>query len=328
MRTPDTTCAGVSGLLSNADLTADEVAVLVERAGAWFRDGPPATKPLDGTFVGIWFELTSTRTRTAFSVGAGRLGATPVPLSGAELQTSTGETPEDTARVLGGMVDGIVVRSTHSTARLAALEAAAGVPFINAMAEDEHPTQGLCDLATLAVHFPRLSGLRVLYVGEGNNTASALARAAAKVPGLAVTFAVPEGYGLPEQLVRSAHEEASREGGLVEQCHDVGRLGRDVDVVYTTRWQTTGTSKSDPAWRERFEPFRVDDAFLRRFPGALFMHDLPAHRGDEVTGDVLDGPRSIAWSQARMKLYSAMAVLAHVFARPLGDAADRIDRTR
>jgi ornithine carbamoyltransferase/carbamoyltransferase len=304
----------VPGLTSLRHCTADEVAQLTARAVQLFRNGPDAA-PLLGLSIGIWFQMTSTRTRTAFTVAAHRLGGAPIAFGADEMQTATGETDEDTARVLGSMLDGLVVRSRGSSHDLERLQGHAGVPVVNAMASDEHPTQGLCDLATLVLHLGPLTGRRVLYVGEGNNSASALVRGAALVPGLHLRLVVPEGYGLDPDLVRTADSAALADGGSVTQDHDIDDLCGDVDAVYTTRWQTTGTQKSDPEWKHRFEPYRVDARLMARMPGAIFMHDLPAHRGDEVTGDVLDGPRSVAWDQARMKLYSAMAVLEVTFAR-------------
>lgn len=302
-----------NGLLSLADLDDAATAWIVARAVELFRGGAPERRLLDGRCLGIWFTLTSTRTRTAFTVAVSRLGGQPVAFNRTELQTSTGEEQADTARVFGTMLDGLVIRSEHSVAELAALADTAAIPVVNAMSQDEHPTQGLCDLATLQLHLGDLRGRHVLYLGEGNNTASALALGVSRCPGLKLTLATPEGYGLAPELVAEADERAAKEGGAVVQRHSPIGSEEDVDIVYTTRWQTTGTSKPDPAWRTRFEPFRVDDAVLNRFGGARFMHDLPAHRGEEVTADVLDGSRAIVWDQARMKLYSAIAALEWVY---------------
>ncbi len=301
------------GLVSLRDLTADQVSALTEAGVSNFLE-PTAAPVLQGRCIGVWFQMTSTRTRTAFTVATIRLGGVPIAFGPDDLQTATGETWEDTARVLGSMLDGVVVRSRGSSADLAVLQAAAGVPVVSAMATDEHPTQGLCDLATLRLHLGPLAGRQVLYVGEGNNSASALAHGAARTPGLRVRFVVPEGYGLPDDVVADADARARLHGGEVVQDHDIDSIDRDTDAIYTTRWQTTGTAKPDPDWRAQFEPYRVDAALMERAPAAVFMHDLPAHRGDEVTGEVLDGPRSVAWDQARMKLCSAVAVLQHLVA--------------
>ena len=298
-----------TGCLSLLDLSADEQAALVTRSVELFR-GAPLGRPLAGRCVGLMFTKTSTRTRTAFTVGTVRLGGAPVPYGPAELQTVTGESLADTGRVFGTMLDILVVRTAGPHAEQVELARAARIPVVNAMSAAEHPTQGLCDLATLAVH-DLLRDVRLLYVGEGNNTAVALAYGLAAVPGATVTFATPPGYGLPDGVLARADERAGRTGSGAElrEVKDLSELPKRVDVVYTTRWQTTGTSKADPHWRRAFLPFQVDAALMARWPQARFMHDLPAHRGEEVTADVLDGPRSLAWAQARMKLFGATAVL-------------------
>ncbi|MEU0196338.1 pyridoxal-phosphate dependent enzyme [Streptomyces afghaniensis] len=154
-----------------------------------------------------------------------------------------------------------------------------------------------------------LEGVRVLYVGEGNNTATALAQGLSHVPGCRVTFATPPGYELPADILEEAAKRGAEHGTELVQSHSMDELPDQVDFVYTTRWQTTGTSKGDAHWRQTFRPFHVDEALMNRWPDAWFLHDLPAHRGDEVAAGVLDGERSVAWIQARMKLTSAMAAL-------------------
>jgi ornithine carbamoyltransferase len=258
--------------------------------------------------VGIYFRKTSTRTRTAFSAGALRLGASIISYGPNDLQENTGETPGDTAQVLSGMLDAFVARTTGPAAELRAYADQPRMAVVNAMSEREHPTQALTDLTTIAAHFGRVDGIRVRYVGEGNNTAVALALALARFPGTTLHLNTPAGYGLPADVLEEASAAAKGSGATLVEHHDMTPC-EGADVVYTTRWQTTGTSKPDPDWRERFLPFQVDDAVLAAAPGAVFMHDLPAHRGDEVTATVLDGPRSIAFAQADNKLHSAMAVL-------------------
>ncbi|AVT28833.1 ornithine carbamoyltransferase [Plantactinospora sp. BC1] len=307
-------------LLSLADLPFAALDRLVTRSVEPYRDPDVvATGPLRGRSVGVLFTKTSTRTRTAFTVAAGRLGAQVVSYGPDDLQLGTGESLADTGRMFGLMLDGLVVRTAGPLADMRLLAASSGIPVVNAMAAEEHPTQAVCDLATIVLHRGGVAGVRLLYVGEANNTATALALGAAAFPGVDLTFLTPPGYALPAAVLDRAAECAAAGGGRLTECHDPAEARRGVDFVYTTRWQTTGTSKADPAWRETFRPFYVDQAFLERSPGALFLHDLPAHRGDEVAGAVLDGPRSIAWSQARMKLYSAMAVLESL----LGAVEDR-----
>ncbi|GAA4548869.1 ornithine carbamoyltransferase [Amycolatopsis samaneae] len=297
----------VRHLLSIADLTDTDLTQLIERGGG-FAARSPVVRSLAGAMAGIFFSTTSTRTRTAFSAGAARLGAQTVAYGPGDLQLNTGESVEDTGRVLAGMLDLLVVRTAGDPAELRALAAQDRMAVVNAMTVDEHPTQALSDLTTLMVHFGRIEGLKVLYVGEGNNTATALTLALTRFPGVELELRTPEGYGVPEAFLSRGAEQAARYGASVVQRHDMAGLG-GFDVVYTTRWQTTGTSKPDPDWRRAFAPFQVTAELWRTSPDAVFLHDLPAHRGEEVTADVLDGPASIAFRQARTKLASAMAVL-------------------
>ncbi|OON72751.1 ornithine carbamoyltransferase [Streptomyces tsukubensis] len=307
------------GLFSLAELKPDALLRLVERSVELFRDREAHDFPLRDRVAGVLFTRTSTRTRTAFQTGIVRLGGTPVAYGPHDLQLNTGESVTDTARVLGSMLDLLVARTSGPLDELRKLSSAGGLPLINAMATEEHPTQGVCDLATLALAHGDLSGLRVMYIGEGNNTAVALAHGMAMVPGARVTFVTPPGYGLPGGVLAAARGIAGAAGAELAETHDVADAPTEVDVVYTTRWQTTGTDKGDPDWRETFRPFHVDAALMRRWPDASFLHDLPAHRGDEVAGEVLDGPRSLAWTQATMKLSSAMAVLEATAGPAAGD---------
>jgi ornithine carbamoyltransferase len=260
--------------------------------------------------------VTSTRTRTAFSSGAARLGATVIAYGPNDLQLNTGETIEDTGKVLSRMLDGLVVRTAADPLELRALAAQDRMSVINAMSADEHPTQALGDLATIWQRLGRLEGVRCLYVGEGNNTASALALALARVEGAEIHLRTPPGYGLAGEKLALAVASAKRHGARVEERHDLRMLPPEAEVVYTTRWETTGTTKPDADWQAIFAPFRVDASLMARYPDAAFMHDLPAHRGDEVEAEILDGPASIAFDQAENKLYSAMAVLEWCIVAP------------
>jgi ornithine carbamoyltransferase len=301
---------GTRHLISLRDLDDDELAFLVERGADFARGAVARTKPLDGRVVGIYFRKTSTRTRTAFSCAALRLGAEIVTYGPDDLQENTGESVADTARVLSRMLDAFVARTAGPTGELSELAAHAGdMAVVNAMTTEEHPTQALADLTTMALRCGRLENLRVLYAGEGNNTAAALALALTRFEGTELELRTPPGYGLDAAVETDAQRLAAEHGASIHEHHHMERLPTDVDVVYTTRWQTTGTSKPDPGWRSLFTPFRVDARLMERSPDALFMHDLPAHRGEEVTAEVLDGPSSIAFEQAENKLHSATAVL-------------------
>ena len=264
---------------------------------------------LTGAVVGTYFRKTSTRTRTAFTAGAVRLGAAVIPYGPGDLQLNTGETTEDTGRVLSGMLDVLVARTAGAQDELRAWAAQRRMAVVNAMSAEEHPTQALADMTTLVTRFGSLDGLRVLYVGEGNNTAAALALGLSRFRGVELDLRTPPGYGLAGDVLARAAAAAVASGATVRERHHVDDLPADRDVVYTTRWQTTGTSKPAPDWRTVFAPFRVTAELMDASPKAVFMHDLPAHRGEEVTAEVLDGPASIAFRQAENKVYSAMAAL-------------------
>ncbi|KAA5835177.1 ornithine carbamoyltransferase [Saccharopolyspora hirsuta] len=295
-------------LISLADLDLVQIREIV-RNGVAFARGERAGEPLAGAVIGIYFRKTSTRTRTAFSAAALRLGARIIAYGPDDLQLNTGETVEDTAQVLSRMLDGLVCRTAGSTEELRALAAPPGMSVINAMSAHEHPTQALTDLITIQQHVGGVDGARVLYVGEGNSTAAALALSLPRFEGTELHLRTPPGYGLEAHVRAQAEEYAAESGSVLRETHDMAELPADVDVVYTTRWQTTGTTKADPDWRAVFQPFQVDEQLLDRYPEARFMHDLPAHRGEETTAAVLDGPRSIAFDQAENKMHGAMAVL-------------------
>lgn len=307
-------------VLSILDLSPDEVLYLCRRALA-LKHAQSDPQTLRGRTVGVYFRKTSTRTRTGFMVGAGRLGATTVYFGPNELQTNTGETLEDTARTLAGYLDVLVMRTNESVEEMRTFAAHPSMSVVNALSSDEHPTQALTDLTTMLEHFGRLEGVSVLYCGEGNKTAAALALAMGRVPGMRLVLATPEGYGMDAGKLAAARALAAEHGATVEETHDIAGVGAGFDVVYTSRWQEMGVSKPDPEWKTYFHPFRVTRALMERVggPDAVFMHDLPAVRGEDVDDEVLDGARSLAWVQAQHKMFSAMSVMEWCGAGTVGD---------
>lgn len=298
-------------LLSLTEIGPENLSLLVDRSleFARHRVGIP---PLIGKTVGIYFKRTSTRTRTAFTVATIKLGATPVAYGPNDLQICTGETIRDTARALAGYLDALVVRTNDSIDEMRAFASQNEMAVINAMSATEHPTQAIADLVTMKEVFGRLDGVEVLYVGEGNNTASALAFATALTRGMRLVLLTPEGYGLESDLLETARGLSESNGSVIEQQHDISSVKGKFDVVYTTRWQTMGVPKPDRDWKEKFKPYCVTEELMDRFSkngGSVFMHDLPAVRGEDVVDEVLDGPQSVAFRQARHKLTSAMSVL-------------------
>ncbi|WP_430912681.1 ornithine carbamoyltransferase [Methylobacterium sp. sgz302541] len=299
-------------LLSIADLDDAELGRLVDDASAVARGAWDDRKPLAGKCIGVYFRRTSTRTRTSFTVGAHRLGGSVIAYGPNDLQLATGESMADTGRVLANYLDALVVRTNDGIQEMRDLAAQPTMAVVNAMSEDEHPTQAIADLSAMREALGRLEGLHVLYLGEGNNTTAALALAVAKTPRMRLTIVTPEGAGLPAQPLERARRLAAANGSAIEQHHRMDRLPEGVDVVYTTRWTTMGVPKADPNWLEHYRPYAVTETVMERVAKAdtVFMHDLPAMRGQEVTDAVLDGPRSIAFRQAYHKLTAAMAVLA------------------
>lgn len=297
-------------LLSVAEIGSDELVHLIDRS-VQFASRGVVGRPLDDKIVGTYFREPSTRTRTSFTVGALKLGARVVPYGPHDLQIVTGETVADTVKVLSCYLDALVIRTNGAFSEMTAWARQDQLSIINAMSENEHPTQAIADLSTIKEVFDRLKGIHVLYLGEGNNTAAALALAVAQIPDMKITFVTPEGYGLQEPLLRQAHQLARVNGAAIEYHHSMEELPKAVDVVYTTRWQTMGQPHPDPDWREKFMPYSVTAAVMKRVskPSTIFLHDLPAVRGEDCADEVLNGEQSGAWRQARYKMFTAMAVL-------------------
>ncbi|HET6978739.1 MAG TPA: hypothetical protein VFI24_20575 [Pyrinomonadaceae bacterium] len=298
-------------LLSLSDIGPENLSMLVDRS-LEFAAHEVEAPPLIGKTVGIYFKRTSTRTRTAFTVAAIKLGATPIAYGPNELQICTGETFQDTARVLAGYLDALVVRTNESIDEMRELASQNEMAVINAMSDTEHPTQAIADLVTIKEAFGRLHDVDVLYLGEGNNSAVALTFAAAMTPGMRLTLLTPTGYGLKPGVLETARGFSLQNGSVVEERHDVSSVSGKFDVIYATRWQTMGVSKPDRDWKEKFKSYCVTPKLMQRFSkseSSIFLHDLPAVRGEDVLDEVLDGPQSLAFRQARHKLTSAMAVL-------------------
>lgn len=295
-------------LISLADLTPAQLSRIVARAVAFGR-GDVEERPLAGRQVGVYFRRSSTRTRTSFWSGATRLGADVITFGPDELQLSTGETVEDTSRVLGQYLDALVVRTNGDVDEIRRLGSSPDLAVVNALSLDEHPTQAIADLTTLTEHFGDLAGRHLLVVGEGNSSGAALALAGALTDGLRVTLLCPEGYEVPKDVLDLADELGG--AGRIRQLADPAAVEGPVDAVYTSRWQTMGVSKADPDWLSAFEGYAVDETFFARYSGphTVFLHDLPAVRGQEVSDAVLDGEHSLAWRQAYHKMTAAMAVL-------------------
>jgi ornithine carbamoyltransferase len=262
---------------------------------------------LPGRTLGMIFQKPSTRTRVSFEVGIYQLGGTALYLSAADLQLGRGETIKDTAVVLSRYLDAIMIR-TFAQSDVEELAENASIPVINGLTDTSHPCQALADVLTIRERFGRLDGLKVVYLGDGNNVCASLMVACAKL-GLEFVAATPEDYRPAEEAVRIAREA----GGSVELTADPRTAVEGADVLYTDVW----TSMGQDAERERrlrdLQGYRIDaDLVALASPGAIVLHCLPAHYGEEITEDVLYGPQSAVWDEAENRLHAQKALMALV----------------
>ncbi|MSQ41966.1 MAG: ornithine carbamoyltransferase, partial [Dehalococcoidia bacterium] len=261
----------------------------------------------------LLFEKPSLRTRVSFEMAMLRLGGHAIYLAGHEVRMGEREPVRDVARVLSRMVQGIAAR-TFEHARIVELARWASVPVINALSDDEHPCQALADLLTLRERLGDLRGVRLAYLGEGNNVARSLAYASV-LAGMQFVCASPPGYGLPEPVLARARALAG--GGTVRQLDDPAAAVRDASAVYTDVWASMGHEDRLAERLDIFRPYQLNAELLERAPaGALVMHDLPAHRGQEITDEVMESPRAVVFEQAENRLHVQQAVLSLVLAGP------------
>jgi ornithine carbamoyltransferase len=300
--------------LTVADLTADELTAVLDRADTHRADRRP-TGALAGRTVALIFEKPSTRTRVSFEVAVSELGGTPLVLSSRDLQLGRGETVADTARVLSRYVHGLVVR-TFAQERLEELATHGTVPVVNALSDHSHPCQALADLQTIRARLGTLAGVRLTYVGDGNNVAHSLLRAGA-LTGMHVTVAAPAGYAPDPAVVDEAAALAEVSGGSVAVRTDPADAVSDAQVVYTDVWASMGQEDEAATRVAMFQSFRVDAALMAgAAPDAIVLHCLPAHRGEEIAADVIDGPRSAVWDQAENRLHAQKALLELLMGSP------------
>ena len=297
-------------LISVADVSAEELLGLLDEAArlkADWRAGIRPT-PLVGKALALIFEKPSLRTRLSFEMAMIQLGGTSRFLGPAEVGLGKRESVADVARTLGAYVDGVVVRVWgHDDAEEMARHCS--VPVINGLSDGEHPCQILADLLTLHERFGRLAGLTLAYIGDSNNVANSLVLAAPKV-GINLCSGSPAGYEPSADLLAWA-DEATRAGdSWVEVSRDPAAAVRNADAVYADSWYSMGQEHEAARRRPIFAPYQVNTALLAHArAGAAVMHCLPAHRGDEITDEVLDGPASLAFQQAENRLHAQKALL-------------------
>jgi ornithine carbamoyltransferase len=294
--------------LSIDDLEPKELQSLLDLAEAVKAAPQDYDDRLHGKAVALIFEKPSTRTRVSFEVGVATLGGYPLALSSSELQLGRGETIEDTGRVLSRYVDAIVLR-TFGQERLEALAAGASVPVVNSLSDYEHPCQILADLLTVREHKGGLEGRTLAYVGDGNNVTHSLLLGGA-MAGVRVRVATPAGYEPIPQVVQRAEELAAESGGGVDVGNDPAVAVEGADAIYTDVWASMGQEAEHDERVLVFMPFQVNaDLVARAAPDAIVLHCLPAHRGEEITDEVIDGPQSVVWDQAENRLHTQKALL-------------------
>ncbi|HZD80298.1 MAG TPA: ornithine carbamoyltransferase [Actinomycetota bacterium] len=294
--------------LSIDDLTPGELDRILDLAAKVKATPEDYADRLHRKAIALIFEKPSTRTRVSFEVAIAGTGGHPVALSTAELQLGRGETIEDTGRVLSRYVDAIVLR-TFEQERLEQLAAAASVPVVNALSDFEHPCQALADLLTVREARGGPGGRVLVYLGDGNNVTHSLLLAGAKVA-MHVRVATPPGFEPIPQVVHRAREIAQETGGSVEVLNDAAAACRGADVLYTDVWASMGQEDEAEERALVFPAYQLNQALVELAKDDVtILHCLPAHRGQEITDEVIDGPRSAVWEQAENRLHTQKAVL-------------------
>ena len=291
-------------LLEIDDLDPTRVERLIGRALAWKADPSSVPRPLAGQGVALVFEKPSTRTRSSSEMAVVTLGGHPIYIRPDEIGLDVRESVEDVARTLAGYCSVIAARTfAHGT--LERMVSVVDVPVVNLLSDLAHPCQALADLITLRAHFGAIEGRRLAYLGDGNNVAASLAFACA-FTGMEFAIASPAGYELPDDIADRVRDL----GGTVEQFSDPFDAARDADALYTDVWTSMGQEAEQAQRRAAFVGYTIDHALLgAALPDAVFLHCLPAHRGEEVAADVIDGSRSLVWPQAANRMDAMRALL-------------------
>jgi len=297
-------------LISIHDLTREEVEEIL-RLAKDLKERQRRREPhrlLEGRTLAMIFEKPSTRTRVSFETGISQLGGHPLVLTPGDTQLGRGETIQDTAKVLSRYVDGIMAR-TYAHETVVELAAHGSVPVINGLTDLLHPCQILADLFTIGERFPRLDDVVIAYVGDGNNVANSLLYGAAKV-GATIKVATPPSYAPNAEVVAGAQADAEASGARIELLESPSLAVQDAHVVYTDTWASMGQEAEAEARRVLFAPYQVNARLVAKArPEAIVMHCLPAHRGEELTEDVMDGPQSVVFDQAENRLHVQKAVM-------------------
>ena len=303
--------AGLKGrdILSLVELSSREIDLILKRSSTLARQRR-IQQQLKSKTVALIFQKPSTRTRVSFETAVAQLGGHPIYLSWNEMQLGRGETISDTAKVLDRYVNAIMAR-VYSHDDLVLLADNADAPVINGLSDKHHPCQILADLLTLIQYKKRLKGLKLAYVGDGNNVCNSLLIGCAKT-GVNIAVARPQGYGPDPDAIKHAEEAARTSGATISIVEDPEEAVKGADAIYTDTFVSMGMEKEKETRLSTFIPkYQVTRTLLSHAkPGAIFLHCLPAHRGEEVTEDVIDGPQSAVWDEAENRLHTARGLLS------------------
>lgn len=300
--------------VSLADHTGVQLREYVELARLIKANPSAFSQACAGQSLAMIFQKPSLRTRVSFQTGIFQLGGQGLYLGPKDIQLHRGESIADTAQVLSRYVDGIMAR-VFAHQDILDLAAHADIPVINGLSDFNHPCQVLADLLTVRERFGRLEGLKFAYIGDGNNMAHSILFGGALV-GMTVAVGHPRGYAPDANTVTRAREFAARAGGAVQITEDPAEAVADADVVYTDVWASMGQEDEAAERLKRFEGFQVNGALMAKArPGAIFLHCLPAHRGEEVAAEVIDGPQSVVFDQAENRLHAQKAIMVKLMGR-------------
>ncbi len=290
--------------LTIKDISAEEMIALINRA-VELKSGKDASAcPLIGKSIGLYFEKASTRTRISFQTGIYQLGAQAIYINPNELQLGRGETIEDTARVLSRYLHGFIIR-TYAHKKIEIFSENAAIPIINALTDIHHPCQALADVMTIKEKKGKLRGVRVAYVGDGNNVANSLIEAASST-GIDLVLACPKGYEPDSKICK----DALSQGAKINILSDPKTAVKNADVIYTDVWVSMGQEKEAEKRKKIFRAYQVNKKLLSLANSdAIVMHCLPAHRGEEITDEVIDSPQSVVFDQAENRLHTQKALL-------------------
>lgn len=292
------------------DFSSGEIEALLKRATE-LKSGKDANKcPLIGKSIGLIFEKASTRTRVSFEVGVYQLGAQIIYMNPKEIQLGRGETIHDTARTLSRYLDAVVIR-TYSHDILVEFASNASVPIINGLSDLYHPCQALADMMTIMEKKGRLKGINLAYVGDGNNVANSLIEAASRME-MNLILACPQGYEPDKRILKEAKASAKSEIKVVK---DPKEAAQGADVLYTDVWISMGQEKDEKEKKKKFKSYQLNSKILSLAKkNAIVLHCLPAHRGEEITDEVMDGPQSAVFDQAENRLHTQKALLEFLLA--------------